>query len=167
MVLDTLTAVDRVNLLELYARSSMLIELGRFAEWAQLFEDRGSVQFVGLDGPARVQTFRGRKELLELGRALSTGDFDVRGQGNARGLRTRHFLNNLSLFAETPGRALGYAHLTVMTVGGSAPTEWFASGVYSDRLRKCAACYWRFENRTLTLDGARDASEQAPTAIRA
>jgi hypothetical protein len=44
MVLDALSISDRVNLLELYARSVMLIELGRPREWAELFAPQGWAQ---------------------------------------------------------------------------------------------------------------------------
>jgi hypothetical protein len=54
MVLDTLSVADRVNLLELYARSVMLIELGRIKEWSELF---------ALEGWARCESPRERSSL--------------------------------------------------------------------------------------------------------
>ena len=53
MWLDTLNTADRVNLLELYARSVMLIELGRAADWVDLFDPYALVRCTG--GLAAVQ----------------------------------------------------------------------------------------------------------------
>jgi SnoaL-like protein len=156
MMLDSLTPYDRVQLLEVYARSVMLLELGRCAEWADLFLPQALVRCPGTGDNASVQ-FKGRDELLVLGRRLMLGEFDVAAGRLVPPLRCRHLLNNITLFGGEPQGASGYAFLTVTTVGGREPPRWLASGKYSDRLRRCAAGCWRFESRTFIPDTAASA----------
>ena len=80
---DVLNTADRVNLLELYARSVMLLELGRAADWADLFGLNAQVccaepasARVG-DTAAGARQFKGRTELLELARRMIAGEFDL------------------------------------------------------------------------------------------
>ncbi len=153
MVLDTLTTADRVELLELYARSVMLLELGRCEEWAHLFESHALVQCHGVCEQSAVQCFRGRDELLIFGRRIICGDFDISARRIAPPRRCHHLLSNVSLFGEGPRYALGYAYLIVTSRGGVEPPRWLASGMFSDHLSKCAAG-WRFESRTFTADCA-------------
>jgi len=76
LVLDTLTAADRASLLELYARSVMLLDLGRCDEWADLFESRAIVRSAGVPGdPGSL--FTGREELLQLGLRTVEGTFNL------------------------------------------------------------------------------------------
>jgi hypothetical protein len=159
MWLDTLTASDRVNLLELYARSVMLLELGRCNDWTDLFAPNALVRYA--DPAARASAersgvsrqFKGRAELLELARRMISGEFDlVVGPLNPP-VRCRHTLSNLSLFGEGTSSASGYAHLTVTSIGGGATPHWLASGMYSDTLRRCGAGCWRFESRVLVVNG--------------
>jgi hypothetical protein len=75
MILDSLSGLDRVQLLEVYARSVMLLELGRCAEWVELFLPDARVSCAGrAEGGAE---FRGREALLGLGRRMASGEFDV------------------------------------------------------------------------------------------
>ncbi len=181
MWLDTLTASDRVNLLELYSRSIMLLELGRCHDWVDLFEPSARVRCSGpadstrpADGthPADrasaecsrvLRQFRGRAELLELARRMISGELDLAAGPLNPPVRCRHTLSNLSLFGEGVDGATGYAHLTVTSVGGAEPPRWLASGIYRDTLRKCGAGCWQFETRVLTADSlaACDAAQPA------
>jgi hypothetical protein len=148
MWLDTLNTADRVNLLELYGRSVMLIELGRAAEWVELFEPHALVRCA-----RGSQQFKGRAELLGIARRMIAGEFDL-----AAGLLTppshcRHTLTDISLFSDgAQGMAKGYAHLAVTAAGDSGSPRWLASGMYTDRLRKCHGGCWLFECRVLTVD---------------
>jgi SnoaL-like domain len=149
--IDTLNTADRVNLLELYSRSVMLLELGRPADWAELFELNAQVR---CGKSASAWQFKGKTELLELARRMIAGEFDLAaGQLTTPG-HFRHSLSDISLFANgAQGAAIGYAHLTVTVPGSLGPAHWVASGTYSDHLRRCGAGCWRFESRVLTLDG--------------
>jgi hypothetical protein len=148
MWLDTLNTADRVNLLELYGRSVMLIELGRAAEWVELFEPHALVRCA-----RGSQQFKGRAALLGFAQRMITGEFDL-----AAGLLTppshcRHTLTDISLFSDgAQGMAKGYAHLAVTAAGDSGSPRWLASGMYSDRLRRCHGGCWLFECRVLTVD---------------
>jgi hypothetical protein len=153
LIVDSLSAADRVNLFELYARSTMLLELKREAEWVALFAPNATFRFVSGQvehNPAR--SYSGSAELLVLARQLIGGNRLFLGEEDSRGARGRHHLSNLSLYDDGPGRASGYAYLTVLSIGADAPT-WLASGLYADRLTKCSAGCWRFASRTLTVDG--------------
>ena len=159
MWLDTLNTADRVNLLELYGRSVMLLELGRAADWVELFDPYALVRCGG-----EARQFKGRAELLELARRMIAGEFDVAAVMTKPPSRCRHTLTDISLFSDAAtGGATGYAHLTVTAVGGPDPPRWLASGMYSDRLHRCGAGCWRFESRILKVDGV-DACLTSPTS---
>jgi SnoaL-like protein len=146
--LDTLSTGDRVNLLELYGRSVMLLELGRATDWVELFDPYAVVRCAG-----GSQQFKGRAELLELARRMVSGEFDLASGVMAPPTHCRHTLTDISLFSGgADGGATGYAHLTVTAADGGAPPRWLASGLYSDRLHKCGGGCWRFESRMLTVD---------------
>jgi SnoaL-like domain len=147
--LDTLNTADRVNLLELYARSVMLIELGRATDWVDLFDPYAVVRCAGGSRP-----FKGRAELLELAHRMISGEFDLATGVMTPGSHCRHTLTDVSLFSGgADGGATGYAHLTVSAAAANAAPRWLASGVYADRLHKCGAGCWRFHSRILTVDG--------------
>jgi hypothetical protein len=153
MVLESLTAYDRVQLLEIYARSVMLLELGRCAEWVDLFFPDARVRCAGGLSQSPVE-FKGRNALLGLGQRLMRGEFDIAIGSLAPPMHYRHTLTNITLFGQESRHATGYAFLTVTTIGGAEPPRWLASGRYSDRLHKCPAGCWRFESRTFTPDAA-------------
>ena len=133
--LDTLNTADRVNLLELYARSVMLIELGRATDWVDLFDPYAVVRCAG-----GSRQFKGRAELLELAQRMIAGEFDLATGVMTPGSHCRHTLTDVSLFSGgADGGATGYAHLTVSAAAASAAPRWLASGVYADRLHKCGA----------------------------
>jgi len=145
--LDTLNTADRVNLLELYARSVMLLELGRAAEWTDLFVPNALLC-------CGSQQFRGRAELLDLARRTIAGEFDLAAGPQTSRSRYCHSLSDVSLFADGLQHASGFAHLNVFTVGDSGAPRWLAFGVYSDKLSKCGVGCWRFDSRVLTAGGA-------------
>jgi hypothetical protein len=153
MVLDALTPSDRVNLLELYARSVMLIELGRCGEWADLFVPLGSIVCEAQNGPTG-RSFKGRDQLVELGRQMIAGDFDLTVGPLTPPICCRRVLSDISLFAHGTSVALGFAHLTVTSISGGEPPTWIASGLFRDLLNKSASGCWRFENRTYVPEGA-------------
>lgn len=125
----------------------MLLELGRAAEWVDLFVPNALLR-------CGAQQFKGRAELLELACRTIAGQFDLAaGPGTSPG-RYRHSLSDVSLFADGMQRASGFAHLNVFTVGAAGAPRWLACGVYSDKLSRCAAGCWRFESRLLMAGGA-------------
>ncbi len=189
MVIDTLTAGDRVNLLELYARSVMLLELGRCAEWADLFEPHavlrsaGPVPCAGVESPPPAaplnsgegrsgvafpsgsRKYTGREVFVPLGRQMIAGEFDLAAGTLTPAVRCRRVLTDISLFCDGPGRAVGYAHLTVTSAVDNEPPRWLAAGLCSDRLIKTSASCWRFVSRTFT-HGAPPPRDQPETAAR-
>lgn len=152
MVLDTLTTGDRVNLLELYARSAMLLDLGKCEEWTDLFESRAVVRCSGRVGATMQAEFAGREELLQLARETGNGTFNLALVRVNPPVLCRHILSNICLFAEGNRNARGCAHLMVTTRGELEPPRWVATGVYFDRLCKCASGCWKFESRVFIPD---------------
>src|SRR5215475_9030220 len=104
--LDTLNTADRVNLLELYGRSVMLLELGRASEWVNLFVPHAHLR-------CGSQEFTGRTELLGLARRIVAGEFDLAVGALTPPVRCRHNLSDVSLFADGAAGAAGFAHLLV------------------------------------------------------
>ena len=166
MVLDSLTPYDRVQLLEVYARSVMLLELGRCAEWVDLFSPHAVIHCPGGGEHDGVQ-FKGREEFLALGRRLMLGEFDVAVGPLVPPLRCRHLLSNITLFESERRGAIGYALVTVTTAGGAEPPRWLASGKYSDQLHRCGTGCWQFESRTFIPDSAATAVPGANRALTA
>jgi len=164
VVLDTLTANDRAQLLEVYARSVMLLHLGRCADWVQLFEPRCRVRCA--DGGS----FTGYEELLDLSRRSMRGEMDVAVGKPLTPARSRHYLNNITLFDQGARCAAGFAFLTIATIGGVEASRCLASGLYSDQFIKCPSGCWRFMSRTFTADaeaGVPFGRGQLPTASAA
>jgi len=145
MVLDILTAADRVNLLELYARSSMLLDLGRCQEWTDLFEAGAVVRC------SAGRQFRGHDELLKLARDTVEGRCSLALVPMSSPVRCRHVLSNVSPFAEGNRKALGYAYLSVGRKGDLTARQ-VAAGVYFDQLWRSASGCWRFSSRLFTSD---------------
>jgi hypothetical protein len=140
----------------------MLLELGRAADWVELFDPYALVRCAGAS-----RQFKGRRELLELASRMISGEFDVAAGVMIPPSHCRHTLTDISLFSNgATGGATGYAHLTVTAAGGAEPPRWLSSGMYSDRLHKCGAGCWRFESRVLRIDGV-DASLTASATERA
>ena len=146
MWLDTLNTADRVNLLELYGRSVMLLELGRAAEWADLFASHALLRCCS-------QQFKGRAELLNLARRMIEGEFDLAVGHLTAPARCRHTLSDVCLFASGEAGAEGFAHLNVFAADVSAPRLLF-SGMYSDQLSRCGTGCWQFVSRVLTTSTA-------------
>ena len=115
MVLDSLASSGRVQLLEVYARSVTLLYLGRPKDWAHLFLPDAVLECSG----SEAQQFKGREELLALGRRMMLGEFDI-ALGIAPPPR-RHVLSNISLFHDGQSQALGFTTLAVIGIGSEAP----------------------------------------------
>src|SRR5690349_18794797 len=101
----------------------MLLELGRCVEWADLFAPQAIVRCPLRGGRTPVE-FKGRDELLNLGRRLILGEFDVAAGDFTPPLRCRHALTNITLFSADARNVSAYAFLTVTTVGGREPPRW-------------------------------------------
>ena len=156
MWLDTLHTADRVNLLELYGRSVMLLELGRATEWVDLFASHALLRC----GP---QQFKGRAELLNLARRMIDGEFDPAvGSLTAR---CRHNLSDVCLFASGEAGAVGFAHLNVFAGDDVSAPRLLYSGMYSDQLSRCGTGCWQFVSRVLTTRIAvtQHRAQQVPT----
>jgi hypothetical protein len=150
MILDSLSGLDRVQLLEVYARSVMLPEFGRCAEWVELFLPDARVCCAS-SGDQGTES-RSRDALLALGRRMACGEFDLVLGNLAPPLRTRHLLSNITLFGTDTKSAEGCAVVTVTTLGGPNPPRWLASGTYADRFYKGAEGCWRIQSRTFIAD---------------
>jgi hypothetical protein len=153
VVLDSLTADDRAQLQELYARSVVLLEFGRCKEWVTLFEPQAVLRCVqSASGPHVEYQFRGHEELRQVGERITRRQFDVAvGQPPPAG-RLRHMISDVCLFREGTGHALGIAQVAVLLIGGGAP-RWYATGTYADRFTRCLSGCWRFASRCFTADG--------------
>ncbi len=151
MVLDILSSGDRVELLELYARSVTLLDVGRPVDWANLFMPEALVRRVTPGAQPSIQQFQGREELLALGQRLILGEFDMALGEVAPPPHYRHLLSNISLLGEGTRCASGYCYLSVVSFSAFEPPRLSASGRYSDRLWKSPAG-WCFQHRTFTAD---------------
>ena len=151
MVLDTLTTADRVNLLELYARSVMLLELGRCADWAALFELHAVLECTPATG--QPQTFKGHDALVGLARRMIAGDFDLAMGNLDAAFSLRRHLTDVALFGQGSGHALGYAHLSLISADEARPSI-LGAGVFSDHLTRGSVGCWRFASRTFVANGA-------------
>ena len=151
MVLDTLSVGDRANLLEVYARSVMLLDLGHCEAWADLFESHAVVRSAREDSTS--SQFSGRQELMKLARDTFEGRVNLALGCSSPAIRCYHILSNVCLYTDGAHYARGYAHLLITTRGGNDAVRWLAAGIYSDRLSKCGSGCWRFQSRTLNLDG--------------
>jgi len=167
MVLDALSAADRVNLLELYARSVMLIELGRTREWAELFAPQGWARCEIPPDQSVRRSFNGREQLLDLARQMAAGEFDLATGPLTPATPCRRVLTDISLFAQGTGSALGFAHLTMTTMARHEPPRWIASGLYHDRLGKNSCGCWQFQSRTFLADGSAAVSADPPRPLSA
>jgi hypothetical protein len=145
MVLDSLTADDRVNLLELYARSSMLLDLERCEEWSRLFESGAIIRCSG------GRQFQGHDELLKLARDTVAGTINLALVEMKPAVRSRHMLTNVCLYGEGHRMAYGYVHLLVAS-RGVLPSRHLAAGVYFDQLLRTSSGCWRFGSRLFTSD---------------
>ncbi len=158
MILDSLSAADRMQLHELYARSVMLLELRRCQDWVDLFEPGA---FFQCRTTATRAEFKGRADLLRLAQQISSGEFDLALGKIQPGSHSRHILHNICLFQEGLHQASGYAHVSVMSLDHIEPPHFLASGLYTDRLSKCGSGCWRFASRRFTLDGRSESHTDA------
>jgi len=157
--LDTLHTADRVNLLELYGRSVMLLELGRAAEWADLFASHAVLR-------CGSQQFSGRAELLNVARRIIEGEFDLAVGSLTAPVRCRHSLSDVCLFANGEAGAAGFAHLNVFAADDASAPRLLFAGMYSDKLSRCGTGCWQFVSRVLTTRPAvtQQRAQQVPTA---
>ena len=159
MWLDTLHTADRVNLLELYGRSVMLLELGRANEWVDLFASHALLR-------CGSQQFTGRGELLNLARRMIEGEFDLAVGNLIAPARGRHSLSDVCLFANGDAGAVGFAHLNVFAGDDASAPRLLFSGMYSDQLSRCGTGCWQFVSRVLTTRPAvaQQRTQQVATA---
>jgi hypothetical protein len=152
MVLDSLSGADRAQLHELYARSVILLELGRCDQWADLFEPGAIFQCTCAEEQSATEhRFEGKVELTQLGEWIARGEFDVALGKVGRATRSRHLLTDICLFEDGSHHVAGYAHVTVIGVGCRAP-HYLTSGLYVDRISKCGSGCWRFAKRRFRPD---------------
>jgi hypothetical protein len=144
-----LSAGDRVQIHELYARSVMLLELGRGSDWVALFTPLAMLR-CGLSG----EEYRGREALLKLAKHLTGGDFDVALGEVSTPLPRRHHLSNVTIFESSPGHAASHAFVTVTEIADSETPRRLASGRWDDQLAKCSTGCWQFTSRIFIPDRA-------------
>jgi len=159
MWLDTLHTADRVNLLELYGRSVMLLELGRATEWVDLFASQALLR-------CGSQQFKGRADLLNLAQRMIEGEFDFAVGSLTAPARCRHTLSDVCLFASGEAGATGFAHLSVFAGDAVGTPRLLFSGMYSDQLSRCGTGCWQFVSRVLTTSTAvtQQRAQQVPAA---
>jgi hypothetical protein len=152
MVLDSLSGADRANLQELYARSVMLLDLGRSEEWVNLFDSRATLECVTPPGNTAPIRFTGREELLRLARNTIAGTFSLALGALDPPISCHHILSNICLYCDASRNVHGYAHLLVTSRSGTQPPRWLAAGILTDRLYKCASGCWLFASRSFSTD---------------
>jgi hypothetical protein len=153
--MDSITAADRVHLLEVYARSVMLLELEDFTRWAGLFVPSVVVERVAAPHGSGDSSFqcRGRDALLAL---VAGGEFDV-ALGRSV-VRYRHVVHSICLFGDAPRDVRGYAQVTLVPCGvggggGLDLSRGWVTGRYSDHLHKSMCGSWQFVSRSFAADG--------------
>lgn len=124
----SLTAEDRAEIRDLYARYAQSLDLGDADGWARTFTEDG----VFADN-------RGHAELSEF-----AADFYERYGG-----LSRHWNNQLTLRPTAEG-ATGTVYLLLWDMRPDTPTV-VASGVYHDTLVKTSEG-WRFQERRVDID---------------
>ena len=132
----TLTAADRLEILELYTRYSQMFDLpeGSAEGWASTFTDNGV-----------FLTMTGHKALAE---------FWTKNHAEPNRPQRRHF-TTLPLLTPTAEGATGTCYL-MMVNASQTPPAMLSAGVYDDTLVKTAQG-WRFQKRSM-----RPASAQPP-----
>ncbi|NMI01120.1 nuclear transport factor 2 family protein [Pseudonocardia acidicola] len=129
---DTLDAVARLELHELYARYTHAFDEGRSGELAQLFTADGEFVRPG------AEPVRGRAALAELVTAAA-----ARGTGN------RHLVSSMVVEAGgRPGTARGTAYVQVVGIGEDA-VRLVAIGRYDDEFAREDG-RWAFRSRRFT-----------------
>lgn len=128
----TLTAADRVEILDLYGRHALAIDIGDGSDWAACFTEDGT--FTANRGPGvEPRYITGREALDRFAREHRAGPR----------AGTRHHFTNIAT-SPAPGGAFGRAE--VLYVGGR---EVLGSGLYEDRLARVAGG-WLFSQRAVT-----------------
>ncbi|HEY4409400.1 MAG TPA: nuclear transport factor 2 family protein [Acidimicrobiia bacterium] len=126
----SLDVADRLDILDLYARYSVLFDTGQAEAWADLFTPDGTFLIVG--GPSLY----GRGELAP---------FAERRYQDTPGIR--HIVSNVIVEPAADG-ARGSAYVVVLGgVDDGTETQILTLGGYDDRLARTEAG-WRFESRT-------------------
>ncbi|MGH7906646.1 MAG: nuclear transport factor 2 family protein [Candidatus Binataceae bacterium] len=125
---------DREQIRELYARYSITLDSGDFAEWLDCFTDDAV-----LTSP-RFGNFSGRANLRS---------FVARYKESLGGARVMHVNSNLS-FALDGEHGRGGCYFTFFHCKDGRLTL-AAIGHYRDRFH-CGNSIWRFENREVFLD---------------
>ena len=131
----TLTADDRLALLELDARDSHAVDANDGAAWAACFTEDGV--FVPSTGHIAGGVYRGREQLAAL------------GSDPGREPPTRHWTVN-HLFTEHADHVDGTCHAMRVEIGGDEPVV-AAPAVYHDEIVEEGG-RWLFRSRRPTLD---------------
>jgi hypothetical protein len=130
----------------------VLLELGRVEQGICSSRMRPCVAPSKRGDSVVNREFKGREELLRLGRQIVNGQLDIALGGSEPTARCRHLLSKVCLFEEGSRGVSGHAHLLVVSLRSSEP-RYLASGVYFDRLTKCGSNCWRYASRSFTADG--------------
>ncbi|MCW2672660.1 MAG: hypothetical protein JWP14_1249 [Frankiales bacterium] len=135
-----LATVDRLDILELYARYARLVDDDCFSAWVDCFTDRGvlAVPAMGVraQGAAELEAF-------------------ARRQAEVLPRPQRHLMLNILVDAgDDVDEAQGAAYLLLIGGGWNRqPPRIHTSGRYQDHLVRRAGS-WKFHERVLTLDEA-------------
>ena len=139
-----LSADDRFEIHELYARYCHCFDSGEADRYAGLFTPDGT--FVRQGTPdAGVQP-------MEVRGTANLAAFVRQRHNELKESKTgiRHWVSNVSLDA-TPGGATGTAYVAVFTLGVGEPPKMARLGRYRDELTK-GVDGWRFRSRTFQPD---------------
>lgn len=136
-----LSAQDRFDILELYARYAHLIDTGESDKWAGLFTPDGTFSIrAGAGAPDRE--FHGTADLAAFCRKHYQQYYGER--------KLRHGAYNI-VVTETENGAEGTAYAMVLLVGNGQPAATRNTGRYVDQLAR-GAHGWQFRSRTYLSD---------------
>lgn len=137
----TLSAEDRLEILDLFARRAQLFDAGEAEGWAGLFTPDARLSIRPGPGIPAVET-GGHADLVALARKHYDEMYTKRG--------IRHEVFNVVIEStETGARVMSY--LMMLRVGDGQPAQLVATGRYVDELARGAEG-WRFTSRTLFPD---------------
>jgi len=147
-----LSAEDRIELYELYSRSTRLISNRDIDGWLELFTEDAVFFLPGISemGVPDMQ-MSGHEELREFITNTIEGKFDP-SIGLEPGTKKRYLVGNIMLDAAGEGEAAGSAYffLIIPGKGGGQPTM-LGTGIYDDSFVKTDKG-WKIKRRKLTPD---------------
>jgi hypothetical protein len=126
-----LSALDRLEILDLMGRYNFAIDFGQAQDWADCFTDDGVFE-------SPLSTASGRAELVAFAEAGAS----------AKGVR--HWVNN-AVLAGDGAQASADVYLNLFQLAEEGAPRTLVAGRYADTLAKVGGA-WKFRRRTVTFD---------------